>query len=308
MSFNISLRRSPTKFVDDQRRQRLAVQVFCDDEQRPPVFGDQFEQRQQIVHGRDFLLVHQDARVLELADHPLRIGDEIRRNVTAVELHALDDFEHGIHRAVFFDRDDPLLAHLLHGVGQDVADRCVTVRADGCDLTNFFFVARRLGQLLELGDDLLDRDIDAPFQVHRVVTRLDELETLPIDGLSQHRCSRRPVAGLVARPRGDLAHHLRAHIFELLRDLDFFGDGDTVLGDDRTAVGPLDENVTTARPQRHFDRIGEHVHAAQDLGTGSLAENDIFDRHENHLSWRSITAMDTTFWAAEPGGSSPAAR
>jgi hypothetical protein len=34
---------------------------------------------------------------------------------------------------------------------------------------------------------------------------------------------------------GDLAHHLRAHVLELVLKLDFLGDGDTVLGDARRA-------------------------------------------------------------------------
>ena len=34
---------------------------------------------------------------------------------------------------------------------------------------------------------------------------------------------------------GDLAHHLRAHVLELVLELDLLGDGDAVLGDARGA-------------------------------------------------------------------------
>ena len=35
--------------------------------------------------------------------------------------------------------------------------------------------------------------------------------------------------------RGDLLHHLRAHVLELVLELDLLGDGDAVLGDGRRA-------------------------------------------------------------------------
>ena len=58
--------------------------------------GDRLENRQQVLHRGDFLLVDQDVGVLELGLHPLRIGDEVGREVAAVELHALDHFERGL--------------------------------------------------------------------------------------------------------------------------------------------------------------------------------------------------------------------
>ena len=63
MSLSISLRRSPkpgaltaatlqraAQLVDDQRGQRLALDVLGDDEQRLAGAGDLLEQRQQVLH------------------------------------------------------------------------------------------------------------------------------------------------------------------------------------------------------------------------------------------------------------------
>ena len=54
---------------------------------------DLLEHREQILHRRDLLVVDQDERILEDRFHLLRIGDEVRREVAAVELHALDRLE-----------------------------------------------------------------------------------------------------------------------------------------------------------------------------------------------------------------------
>jgi hypothetical protein len=60
--------------------------------------------------------------VLEDRLHPLRIRHEVGREVAAVELHALDRLEGGLEALGLLDRDDAVLADLLHGVGDEVAD------------------------------------------------------------------------------------------------------------------------------------------------------------------------------------------
>ena len=54
--------------------------------------------------------------------HALGVGHEVRRQVAAVELHALDDVERRLHRLGLLDGDDAFLADLLHRLGDHVAD------------------------------------------------------------------------------------------------------------------------------------------------------------------------------------------
>ena len=82
----------------------------------------------------------QDDGVFENGFHALGIGDEVGREVAAVELHAFDDFQLGLHRLGFFDGDDAVFADLLHGFGNDVADGLVVVGRDGADLGDHFAV------------------------------------------------------------------------------------------------------------------------------------------------------------------------
>jgi hypothetical protein len=59
--------------------------------------------------------------------HRFGIGDEIWRQVATVELHALDDFEGGFEALRLFDSDDAFLTDLVHRIGDDVADRRITI-------------------------------------------------------------------------------------------------------------------------------------------------------------------------------------
>ena len=118
------------ELVDDQGRERFAFDVFGDDQEGLAHLGDLLEQRKQVLHRADFLFVDQDADVFEHALHALRIGDEVGREVAAVELHAFDHFQRGLHRLGFLDGDDAILADLLHGFGDDAADLLVVVGAE----------------------------------------------------------------------------------------------------------------------------------------------------------------------------------
>ena len=69
MSLSISLRRSPkpgaltaahveraAELVDDERRERLALDVLGDDEERLLRAGNRLEHREEVLHVRDLLL------------------------------------------------------------------------------------------------------------------------------------------------------------------------------------------------------------------------------------------------------------
>src|SRR5690242_8844129 len=70
----------------------------------------------------------------ELSHHLLGIGDEIGRDVAAVELHAFDYVELAVETFGLLDRDHALVADLLHGLGNHVADRLLAIGGNGADL------------------------------------------------------------------------------------------------------------------------------------------------------------------------------
>ena len=84
------------------------------------------------------------------------------------------------------------------------------------------------------------------FEIHRVHAGGDGLEALAHDGLGQHAGRRGAVAGHVVGLLRRLAHHLRAHVLELVLELDLLGDGDAVLG--RARARRSDFSMTTLRP------------------------------------------------------------
>ena len=84
------------------------------------------------------------------------------------------------------------------------------------------------------------------------------------------------VAGRVSRLGGDFAHHLGAHVLELVLKLDFLGDGDAVLGDAGRAERLVEHDIAPLRTERDLHRIVEDIHTAQHLVAGIDAEFDFF--------------------------------
>ena len=268
------------QFVDDQGRQRLAFDVLGDDQQRTAALHDRLQHRQQRLQTGQLCLVNQDVRIVEFDDHLLGIGHEIRRDVAAVELHALDDVEFGFERLGLLDRDDALVADLFHRIGQHPADLGVAIGRDRADLGDFVVGRYRLCPLLDIGDDRLDGDVDAAFQIHRVHPGGNRAHALAHHRMRQDRRRCRAVARLGAGLGGDFLDHLRAHVLELVAEFDFLGDGNAVLGDARRAERFVENDVAALGAERHAHRLGQDVDAAQHPLAGIGTVSDVFCSHD----------------------------
>ena len=137
------------------------------------------------------------------------------------------------------------------------------------------FLERRLRSVDRLGDG----QVDAALQVHRVHAGGDRLGAFLDDRLGEHGRGGGAVAGDVVGLRGDLAHHLRAHVLELVLELDLLGDGHAVLGDARRAERLVEDDVAALGAERHLDRVGENVDAAQHLVARVGGKSYVFGCH-----------------------------
>jgi hypothetical protein len=192
---------------------------------------------------------------------------------------AFDDIELGLQALRLFDRDDAFLADLLHCLGDHLANFGLAVGRDGADLGDFVVGRDLLRTALQVRDHRFDGDVDAALQVHRVHARGDRLGAFAHDRLSQNRRGGGAVAGEIGRLARDLAQHLRAHVLELVGELDLLGDSYAVLGGTRRAERLVDHHVAALGPERDLDRVGQDVHATQHPRAGIAAETYFFRCH-----------------------------
>ena len=118
--------------------------------------------------------------------------------------------------------------------------------------------------------------LDAALQLHRVRAGDDVLRALAEDRLGEHGRGRGAVTGDVGGLARDFADHLRAHVLERVLELDLLGDRHAVLGDGGGAELLVEDDVAALGAERHLDRVGELVDAAQDGLARLLAVDNLF--------------------------------
>src|ERR1700730_8270188 len=269
--------------VDDEGGESFAFDVFRDNHKRLAALHHGFQQGKQFVQLRQLLFIDEDVGIFHFNAHLVGVGDEVGRDVSAVELHAFDDLEFCLDRLGFFNRDDALVADLPHGVGKKLADFRVAIGRNSADLGDFLVRGDLLGVLDEAGDHGVDSQIDTALEIHRVHAGGNRFGAFPNDGRGQHGRGGGAVAGSVGRFGGHFAHHLGAHVLELVLELDFLGDGDAVLGDAGRAERLVEPDVAALRAKRHFHRVVENVDAAQHLVSRINAKFNFFTSHDVFL-------------------------
>src|SRR5262249_20772519 len=84
--------------------------------------------------------------------------------------------------------------------------------------------------------------------------------------------------------RGNLAHHLRPHVLELVFELDLLGGGYAVLGDAWCAKRLVEHDVAALGAERHAHRVGENIDTAQHAVASVDREFDFLGSHVDVLS------------------------
>src|SRR5690606_20738691 len=170
--------------------------------------------RQQIADAGDFFVDEKDERVFQLDNHFVLFVDEVRRQVTAVELHAFNDIEFVVEAGAFFNGDDAFFTDFFHRVGDDVADVVVAVGGDRTDLCNRFGISAGGRQFLDLLDGGDNGFVDTALEVHRVGASGNRLQAFDNDRLRQNGSGGGAVTGGVGSLGSHFFHELGAHVFE----------------------------------------------------------------------------------------------
>ena len=195
------------------------------------------------------------------------------RDVALVEAHALDEVHLHAEGLALLDGDDAVLADLVDGLGDHLADLLVGGR-DGGHLGDLLLGVDLLGQALDRVDGGLDAGLDALLQAHRVGAGGHVAQALVHHGPRQHGGRGGAVTGDVVGLLGDFLDQLGADLLVRVLELDLLGDGHAVVGDGGGAPLLLQHDVAALRAERDADGVGELVHALLERTPSLLVERD----------------------------------
>jgi hypothetical protein len=197
----------------------------------------------QVLDVRDLLFEDQDVGVFENGFHAGCIGDEVRRQVTAIELHTFDEFEFGLQALAFVDGEPRRLCRLFPSRRPAIADFAIVVGSDRSDVGHFALVFDLDRHLLKLFGDVGHGLFDPGLHLDWVHAGDNSLEAFVEDRFGHNGCGGGAVASDVAGLAGDFANHASAHVFVDVFQVDFLGNGHTVFGDGWAAKALLQNDV-----------------------------------------------------------------
>ena len=210
--------------------------------------------------GTDLLIGDKHVSVFQDSLLAVLVGDEVSRDVALVELHALGELELDTEGVGLLHGDDTFFAHLVDGIGDDLADRGVGGR-DGGHLGDFGLVVDFFGDRLDRLHSRRHGLLDAPLEGNRVGSGGNVFQALANQGLRQHGGGGGAVPGDIVGLGGHFLHELGTHVFEVVLELDLLGDGDPVVGDGRSTPALADHDIAPFGPERHLDRVSQLVDA-----------------------------------------------
>ncbi len=167
----------------------------------------------------------------------------------------------------------------MHRISDLTTDFCFAVSGDCADLCNFVAVVDRTCHCDDRFNNFRSCHVDAALEVHWVHASSNGFHAFANDRLSQNCCCCCAVASFVIGTGSNFLNHLRAHVFELVFQFDFFGHGNTIFGDARCAEGFVQNHVTALWTKRDLNSVSQNVDAAKHLITGVCAEFYVFSSH-----------------------------
>ena len=102
---------------------------------------------------------------------------------------------------------------------------------------------------------------DALFDLHRVGTGGEILETFRYDSLRQYSSSGRSITCNIICLDRRFSDKECGHVLKWIVKIYFFRDRYTIVADNRRAKSPVDRNVTPSRPKRELNRPGYNINA-----------------------------------------------
>ena len=204
----------------------------------------------------------QDVRLFEHCGLIFGVGHEVRSDIALVETHAFGEVQIQAEAVVVLNGHDAVLANLVKSFGDPLADFRIG-GGNRCGSSDLILGLNVLGSCDKLLDDGFGSLLDTTTQSDRVGAGGDVLQAFVHQGLGEHGCGGGTVASDVIGLLGDFLDQFGADALVRVVQVDFLGDGDTIVGDGRSAVGLVEDHVAALRTEGDLDGISELVEARE---------------------------------------------
>ena len=258
-----------TQLVQQQGAQCFALNVFCNDEQRTACLHDAFQQGNHILDGGNLKVGEQDVRIVQNGFHALGVGCHVRRNVTAIVLHALNNIDVDAESLAVLNGNSAVFANFVHCLSDLFADYRIASRngTNVCDL----LLGGDFGCIvLDSSNNGFSCLIDTAANAKSVSTSGYVAQALAYDNVGKEGCGSGAVTSNVVGLNSGFLYQLSAHVFHGILELNFASNSNAVVGYQRCAERALESNVATLRSKGYLYGVCELLytlsHACAGIG------------------------------------------
>ena len=187
--FNSHYIKGTTNLVKNQCWQSFTIHIICNDQERTVGFQNTFQQWQNLLNVRNFLVCNQDIRVVQISHHFFTICHHVLRQVATVKLHSFYDIQLCFHTLGLFDSDNAIVANFFHSF-RDVFTDFFATRRNGSNLSNRFLVRNWNRSFFQSADSSRNCCFNSAADTDWVGTRSHVFNPFADDSLGQYSSSR----------------------------------------------------------------------------------------------------------------------
>ena len=250
---------STTQFVHDQSGQSLALDILSDDQKLLAGLYDLLQKRQDFLNVGDLLVCDQDVRIIQDRFHFLHICGHISGNITSVELHTFYQVKLGLHGLALLDGDHAVAGNFLHSICYHISNFVITCR-DCCYSCHLRFAVYFAAHFSDSFYCTLGCFLHTFTKNDGVRTCLQVFHTLTDHCLCKNGCSCGTVTGYIVGLGSYFFYQLSSHVLESILKLYLFCNGNTIVGDERSAVLFVKNYVSSFGSKRYLYGICQFIH------------------------------------------------
>ena len=216
---------------------------------------------EEVFQVANLLVVDKNVGVLHYSLHLIGVGNKVAREVTSIKLHTLYNADACFAALAFFDGDNAVFANLTHGISKKFSYFGVVVGTYRGHLFNLVVVVVYLfGCFADVIYNNFHSLVDTAFQIHWVCASRYVLQALVNNGLRKNSSSGCTVASIVARFRCNTLYELCTRVFEVIFQLNFLCNGNSVFGNLRCTEFLFNHHVATFWAKRNFNGVSQFVY------------------------------------------------
>ena len=167
--------------------------------------------------------------------------------------------------------------NLFHRFRNELANCYIIISCNRSNLFDFLVVfTNHPGLTFQALNYFNNRFIDPSFEIHRICSCSNILQTYLDNRLGQNSCCCCPISCIISSLRSHFFDHLGSHVFKIIGKFNFLGNGYAILGNLRRTKFFINNHISSFRTQCYLYCICQCINTLFKFVTGLYVKLNFF--------------------------------